>query len=106
MLNLSVPALLKIRQDITVNLSLSVSQSIERGAPQYKVKDDIKKLSDEGKLNRALTRDDYEEIDKCDVVTLFFLDQRSLQYRVGHEISEEDFLRIEQDISSLTYKRK
>lgn len=106
MLNLSVPALLKIREDITVNLSLSVSQSLEKDSPQYKVKDEIKKLGDEGKLNRSLTKDDYEEVGKCDVVTLFFHDGRSLQYRVGHEITAEDFDRIKEDIHTLTYKRK
>ena len=106
MLNLNVPALLKIRDDVTVNLSASVSQSIEHGAPQYKVKDDIKKLSDEGKLNRALTKDDYDEVGKVNVITFFFADGRSLQYRVGSEITEEDFIRIEADINAITYKRK
>ena len=106
MLNLSVPALLKVRDDITINLSLSVSQSIEYGAPQFKVKDDIKAKSDAGELKRALTKDDYDEIGKANVVTFFFSDGRSLQYRVGEEITEDDFRRIEADLHTLTYQRK
>jgi len=106
MLNLSVPALLQIREGITINLALSVSQSVEPAMPQYKLKDDIKKLSEEGKLARSLRSDDYIQTGTADTVSFWFIDGRSLVYRVGEEISSDDFARIEDSLTQLQYRLK
>jgi len=97
MLNLSVPALLKIREGITVNLSLSVSQAVEKDVPQYRPKEGIEKPS---------KQEDYEEYAKADVITFWFIDSKSLSYRVGQEITGEDFVRISVDLEQLQYKQK
>ena len=97
MLNLSVPALLKIREGVTVNLSLSVSQAVETDVPQYKVKAGIEKPS---------KQEDYELNGTADTVTLWFIDKERLVYRVGEEITREDFVRISEHLSNLHYVSK
>lgn len=106
MLNLSVPALIRIREGITVNLSLCVSQAVERDVMQWRIKDAVQSLIDEGKLNRSLTREDYEEDGKSDTATFWFIDGKQLTYRVNHEITSEDFERIASDLASLEYLRR
>jgi len=106
MLNLSVPALIKIREGITVNLSLSVSQSFDKDMPQYAVKPAVKKLVDSGEIGRQLVQDDYEEIGKSSTATFWFIDGKSLTYRVGEEITQDDYERIVADLDSLNYKLK
>jgi len=97
MLNLSIPALIKIREGLTVNLALSVSQAVERAVPQYKLKEGIAK---------ATKQDDYEPNGTADTVTFWFIEGRSLAYRVGEEITEEDFVRVEGDLAKLQYVAK
>ncbi len=106
MLNLNIPALIEVREGITVNLALSVSQAIEHDVPQYTMKEEVKKLQEEQKLNRRLTSEDYDEIGKTDTVTFWFIDGKSLTYRVGEEITAEQFEEVSKDILALTYKRK
>jgi len=88
--------LLKIRGDITINLALSVSQSIERDKVCFRLKDGIKK---------GEKRDDYDEY-KADTVSFWFLGDQSLSYRVGEEITKEDFNRIELQLENLQYRPK
>lgn len=106
MLNLTVPALIRIREGITVNLSLSVSQAVERDVLQWRIKDDVQQKIDSGSLNRSLTREDYEEDGKTDTVTFWFIDGKQLTYRVNHEITSEEFDRISEDLEALNYERK
>ena len=96
MLNLTAPALLKIRDGITINLALSVSQSVERDTVQYKLKDGIEK---------GEKRDDFDQY-KADVVSFWFIDGKSLSYRVGEEITAEDFDRIKLQLENLQYRPK
>lgn len=94
MLNLTVPALIKIREGITINLSLSVSQAVETDVPQYKVKEGI---------DNPTKQEDYELNGTANVITFWFIDAKALTYRVGEEITQEDFDRISTALQQLNY---
>jgi hypothetical protein len=104
MLQLQVPALIKIREGITVNLSNSVSQAIEHKLPQRKLKDGAKAKCEAEK--RQPKDDDYEEYAQMDTVSFWFVGGTSLSYRVSEEITQEDFNRISTTLTELTYKGK
>jgi len=100
MLHLSVPALIKIREGITVNLSTSVSQAVERNVPKRALKKDYK-----GNPKEA-TPGDYEDVGTYDVISFWFIGGTSLAYRVGEEIAQEEFDRIASVLDNLQYRTK
>ncbi len=104
MIHFQAPILVKIRDSIKVNVSLSVSHAIERALPQTKIKDEIAKKIKDDTLKRTLTKDDYEETEKCDTISFWFIGGTSLSYRVGHEIKQADFERVVSHLDSLTYR--
>ncbi len=103
-LQFNAPLNIKIRDGIRVNIALSVSHAIERGLVQKQIKEDIQKLIREGKLERQLIEDDYIEGEKLDTVSFWFIGGTSLAYRVGHEITKEDFDRIAGQLESLEFR--
>lgn len=100
MLHIQAPVLVKIRDGITVNLSQSFSQAIERQVPQKKLKKEYKGNPTEAKP------EDFEITGKLDTVSFWFADGRSLAYRVGHEFTQADFDRVEKQMISLEFRTK
>lgn len=98
MLHIQAPVLVKIRDGITVNLSQSFSQAIEHQVPQKKLKKEYKGNPTEAKP------EDFEISGKLDTVSFWFADGRSLAYRVGEEITQDDFNRIEKQMLSLEFR--
>lgn len=104
MLQLQVPALLKINGNITINLSNAVSQAVEKDLPQKRIKETAQ--ADIDSTNRRVSEEDYEVYGEMDTVSFWFVGGTSLSYRVSEEISQEDFDRITETLKELTYKGK
>jgi hypothetical protein len=100
MLHLQAPALIKIREGITINLSNSVSQAVEHDVKLRRLKKDYKGNPQEAKP------EDFEEYSTANVVSFWFIGGTSLSYRTGEEISEEDFVRISKILTNLQYRMK
>lgn len=100
MLHLSVPALIKIREDISINISNSVSLAVEHNVKYRRLKKDYK-----GNPNEAKP-EDFEEYGEGDVLSFWFIGGSSLSYRVGEEIKQEDFDRVKEILISLQYRTK
>ena len=100
MLHLQAPALIRIREGITVNLSASISQAIECDVPQRRLKKDYKGHPQEAKP------EDYEEYAKMNTISFWFIGGTSLAYRVSEEISQEDFERVSDVLTNLQYRLK
>ena len=98
MLHVQAPVLIKVRDGITVNIGVSVSQAIEKQLPQYKLKEGF------DKDKRTPTQADYDVTGHADTVTFWFTGGTSLSYRVGHEITQEDFDRIQSQIEHLNFR--
>ena len=97
---LSVPALIKIREDISINLNNSVSQAVELNVTFRRLKKDYKGNPSEAKPQ------DFEEYGKGDVLSFWFIGGTSLSYRVGEEIKQEDFDRVKEILINLQYRTK
>ena len=106
MIHVDIPALVKIYADMRGNVSLAVSCAIDYDQPQYELKPDVRALKEEGKLSRSLIESDYEVVGKADTVSFWFIGGTSLIYRVGVEITRDDFDRIKADLSQLEFKGK
>jgi hypothetical protein len=98
MLHVQAPVLIKVCDGITVNLSVSVSQAIEKQLPQHRLKDGV--VLD----GRKSTQDDYEVHGHADTLSFWFAGGTSLSYRVGEEITQEDFDRVEKQIDDLNFR--
>jgi len=105
-LQFNAPLTVKIREGIRVNIALSVSHAIEKDLPQKKLKTDVQKEVRAGTLKRALADDDYETTGTADTISFWFIGGTSLSYRVGHEITQEDFNRIEFQLGILEFRTK
>lgn len=99
MLHIQAPVLIKIREGITVNLSMSVSHAVEPNLPQSRLKSTYDK-------NKSPTQSDYEPAGTADTVSFWFVGGTSLCYRVGHEISQEDFNRIKLQMEALQFRTR
>lgn len=104
--NITIPTLVKIREGIRINLTLSVSHAIERDVTQTRIKPEIQELFNTQKLDRKLTPEDYEECGKTNAISFWFVGDSSLIYRVGKEITQEDFDRIEKTLQSIEFRMK
>lgn len=105
-LHIEVPTLIKIRDGIRVNVSVSVSHAVEYQLPQRELKKDVQALVNSGTLARKLTAEDYVERAPCDTVSFWFIGAQPLTYRVGREITAEDFTRIVRDLNELEYRSR
>jgi len=101
MLHINAPVLLKIREGINVNLSMTLSLAVEHDVPQKRIKEESKE-----KPAHTLTAKDYEEYGTADTVSFWFIGGTSLAYRVGHEITQEEFNRIKAHLQGLQYRTK
>ena len=106
MLHINAPVILKIRDGITVNLSQTVSQAVEHGLSQKRLKKEIADQIKSGTKTDATKDEDFEEYGKADTLSFWFIGGTSLSYRVGHEIKQEDFNRIEAQLIALQYRTK
>ena len=104
MIHFQAPILMKVRDGIRVNLSMTVSHAIERQLPQRRLVKEVAEQVKARTLNRELREADYEQYDVCDTVSFWFAGGSSLSYRVGHEVTQEDFERIVRDLQSLEYR--
>lgn len=104
MLSLQAPALIRVREDITVNLNTCVSQQVLRKAPIRQLKKSAAaRVRQEGGV---ATAEDYEVVGQADTVSFFFIGGTSLTYRVGEEITQEDFDHVATIITNLQYRMK
>ena len=97
MLHIQVPTIIKVREGITVNLSMSVSHAVEHALPQSRLKKEYTGNPHEAKPS------DYEVYDKCNTVSFWFVGGTSLAYREGHEITAEDFQRVKRQMEGLIF---
>lgn len=105
MIKVSVPTIIKIREGITINLSLSVSQAVEKQLPQKRLKADAKEAINNGTLKHTDVQDShYEVYNKADTLSFWFTGNQSLAYRVGEEISQEDFDRVSIQLNAIQYR--
>ncbi len=104
MLHINAPALIKIREGITVNISQSVSQAVEKQVPQRRLKEGVRELCEKEK--RAPQPDEYEAVGNADTLSFWFMGGTSLSYRVGEEITQKDFDRIANILTNLQYQVK
>jgi len=105
-IHIDLPTLLKIREGIRVNLNMTASHSIEYDQPITQIKPDIQKQFNDGSLKRHLTAEDYEEIGKADIISFWFVGGNSLVYRVGKEISQEDFEQIKSTLQTIEFRKR
>lgn len=103
MLHLNAPALIEIREGITLNLATSVSQAVERGLPLQRLKKEAEARVRAGERPKA---DDYETYGKADTVSFWFIGGTSLCYRVGEEITQKEFEKVAAVLKSLQYRLK
>jgi len=96
--------IVKIREGIGVNLSMAVSHAIEYDLPIRALKPEVKEALKKQTLGREINSDDYIEEGRANTVMFWFIGGASLTYRVGHEITQEDFDRIEATLENVTYR--
>ena len=101
MLHLNAPALIEIREGITLNLATSVSHAVERGVPLQRLKKDY--VAKTGERPKA---SDYEVYGNADAVSFWFIGGTSLCYRVGEEITQKEFEKVAAVLKSLQYRLK
>lgn len=106
MLHINAPVILKIREGISVNLSQTVSQAVEKALPQRRIKKEIAEKIKSGEHKKEPLEADYEEYGKADTLSFWFIGQSSLSYRVGHEITQEDFDRVQAQLIALQFRTK
>lgn len=106
MIHFQAPINVKIRDGIRVNVTAAVSHAVERGLVQKKLKKEIGDAVRAGTLKRGLIDADYDDDGKCDTISFWFVGGTSLCYRVGFEITQEDFKRIVGDLEAMEFKRK
>lgn len=95
---MSRPIQLKITNDVTVVLDNVVSYAIEKGIAFRKPKAGAKP-DDEGNY----APEDYD-IKAADTISVFFVGGNGLTFRVGEEITREDFDRVSKSLKVLEFK--
>jgi uncharacterized protein YneR len=106
MLHINAPVIIKIREGVTINLSQTVSQAVERDLPQNRLKKEIADKIKSGAMTDKPKEEDYEQYATAHTLSFWFIGGTSLSYRVGHEITVEDFNRIEKIMNSLQFRTK
>lgn len=95
---MSRPIQLKITDDVTIILDNVVSYAVEKGIAYRKPKEDA--VPDEnGKFN-----DEDYDIKAADTISIFFIGGNGLTFRVGEEITREDFDRVAKSLKVLEFK--
>ena len=104
---INIPTILKIREGITVNLSLSVSQAVEAKLPQRRLTKESREAINNGSLKHTDVNDEhYEVAGSADTLSFWFIGNSSLSYRVGEEIEQEDFDRVSAQLKAIQYRMK
>jgi hypothetical protein len=106
MLHINAPVLIKIRKGIAINLAMTLSLAVENAVPQTRLKKEVADAIQAGSRTEQPTDADYEEYGKADTLSFWFIGGTSLAYRVGHEITQEDFDRAKAQIVGLLYRTK
>lgn len=106
MFHVNAPIILKIREGIAINLSMTTSFASEEKMEQKRVRPDIEAAIRAGTHKQALVASDYEVTGKTDTVSFWFIGGTSLSYRVGFEIDQADFDRITAQLNALMYRTK
>ena len=91
------PIQLKITDEVSIILDNVVSYAIERGLAYRKLK--------EGKDPASTDKADYD-VTAADTVSFFFPAGNGLNFRVGEEITPEDFARINATLKSLEFHER
>ena len=104
--HIEIPTLIKICDGVRVNVSLSVSHAVERDKEQRELDPKIEALHSNGTLKRPLTIEDYVVTGNADTVSFWFVGGNSLSYRVGFEINQEDFERIQSQLQTIEFRTK
>jgi len=98
--DVSRPIQLKITNDVTVVLDNVVSYAVEKGLAYRKPK--------EGAAVNA--QGQYDEGDlvttAADTISLYFIGGNGLTFRVGEDITREDYERVSKSLSVLEFKLK
>ena len=106
MLHINAPLLLKIRDGIALNCSMVLSLAAEKDAPQKRLKKEVADAIKSGAQVEQPTDKDYEVYASADTLSFWFIGGTSLAYRVGFEITQEDYNRVEAQLQGLHYRTK
>ena len=96
---MSRPYQIKITEDVSIILNNAVSYAIEKGLAHRKLKEGATVDEKTGKY----TEDDFT-ISAADTISVYFLNGEGLTFRVGSEITSEDFERISKSLKALEFK--
>jgi hypothetical protein len=106
-LHIEIPIQIKIREGIRVNVGLAVSHAVEKGAKQSQLKKEVSEKLKSGDMKPGdVTEKDYELGEPVDTISFWFVGGTSLSYRVGKEIEQSDFDRIDKQLQSLEFRSK
>jgi hypothetical protein len=94
----SRPIQLKITEDVTIILNNVVSYSVEKGVAYRKPKPTA--TADE---DGQYAVEDYD-VKAADTISIFFIGGNGLTFRVGEEITREDFDRVSKSLKILEFK--
>jgi len=95
---MSRPIQLKITNDVSVVVDNVVSYAIENGVAYRKLKEGAKP-DDKGAYS-----DESYDIKAADTISIFFIGGHGLTFRVGEEITREDFDRVSKSLKVLEFK--
>ena len=96
----SRPIQIKITNDVTVNFNNVVSYAVEKGLAYRRPKEDA--VPDE---NGKYKEEDYD-IKAADTISIFFIGGHGLTFRVGEDITREDYDRVAKSLKVLEFKLK
>lgn len=95
---MSRPIQLKITNDVTVVLDNVVSYAVEKGIAYRKPKADA--TPDE----KGNYKDEDFDVKAADTISLYFIGGHGLTFRVGEELTREDFDRVSKSLKVLEFK--
>ena len=102
----NIPTIVRINDQITINLNQTVSHSIDRQSDKRLLKKEIEAAAKEGTLKRAYREDDYDVIGKVDKVSFWFLDNQGVTFEVGTHMDQASFERVAAIIDEISYRLK